>query len=530
MKRPISDVKFLLFFFIILAAGLLPVRALAETGGEPFNESGEPFKVALTGKYPPFSMYNADGELVGFDVDVSREIARRLDRNLEIIATEWDGILPGLLAGKYDAIIGSMAITEERKKQVNFSTPYYESGAQLFIHQKLTDAIDTIEDCTNRRVGVVLGETFERFLVTNFPDIQTITYKSTVDIFQDVENGRLVGFVSDRLLGAYQIKQENKPFVPAGSLLYRELMGIPVTRENEALLARINGALEGARSDGTLDRLFEKWFGIVGSAGKSRGKAGAGTVGPAAAATRSADASEAAHGRPAPVGERTETRMKTATIVKMLGFGFALTLFIAVLSIVLGFLIAVPEGLLLNRSDLPGYFILRTFNDFIRGTPVLIQLFFVYFGIAGWLSASFQIQISAVTAAIFTLAINASAYMAEVVRSGLMAVDPGQKEAARALGLTKRQTFFAIVWPQAFRIALPPLMNSVVALIKDTALVSVITVPEVIRQAQSIISVTFNPSKYYFITAVMFFVVTFPLMKLADRLETQIREKGFSNA
>ncbi|HPQ40218.1 MAG TPA: ABC transporter substrate-binding protein/permease, partial [bacterium] len=428
--------------------------------------------MALTGKYPPFSMYNADGELVGFDVDVSREIARRLDRELDIIATEWDGILPGLLAGKYDAIIGSMAITEERRKQVNFSTPYYESGAQLFIHQDLADEIGNIEDCTDRRVGVVLGETFERFLVTNFPDIETITYKSTVDIFQDVENGRLAGFISDRLLGAYQIRQENKPFVPAGGLLYRERMGIPVTRENEAMLARINEALESARSDGTLDRFFKKWFGIAGPAGKPSRKAGAAaTAGTATATAPAADPSKTTDSPP--VGERRETRMKTGTIVKMLGFGFALTLFIAVLSIVLGFVIAVPEGLLLNRSDLPGYFILRTFNDFIRGTPVLIQLFFVYFGIAGWLAATFQIQISAVAAAIFTLAINASAYMAEVVRSGLMAVDPGQKEAARALGLTKRQTFFAIVWPQAFRIALPPLMNSVVALIKDTALVSV---------------------------------------------------------
>jgi polar amino acid transport system permease protein len=89
--------------------------------------------------------------------------------------------------------------------------------------------------------------------------------------------------------------------------------------------------------------------------------------------------------------------------------------------------------------------------------------------------------------------------------------------------------FFDIVWPQAFRIALPPLMNSVVALIKDTALVSVITVSEVIRQAQSIISVTFNPAKYYLIVAVMFFVVTFPLMKLSGKLERKIRERGFAN-
>jgi glutamine transport system permease protein len=97
-----------------------------------------------------------------------------------------------------------------------------------------------------------------------------------------------------------------------------------------------------------------------------------------------------------------------------------------------------------------------------------------------------------------------------------------------ALGLGRVQVFRYIVWPQAFRVAIPPLMNSVVALTKDTALVAVISVPEVIREAQAIISVTFDPSKYYFIVAVMFFVITFPLMKLAGRLEMKIRKKGFA--
>jgi ABC-type amino acid transport system permease subunit len=108
-----------------------------------------------------------------------------------------------------------------------------------------------------------------------------------------------------------------------------------------------------------------------------------------------------------------------------------------------------------------------------------------------------------------------------------MSVPDGQSLAARALGLNTFQTFRFVVWPQAFRIALPPLMNSVVALTKDTALISVIAVAEVIREAQSIISVTYDPMTYYFIVAVMFFVVTFPLMKMADRLERRIAARGY---
>ena len=471
----------------------LPLMLALLLGGSVFAEDARELKVALTGKYPPFSMYDANGELVGFDVDVARAVAERLGRTATFVPTEWDGILPGLLSGKYDVIIGSMAITAERREQVNFSSPYYESGAQLFIHSDRQDELHSIEDCGGLRLGVVLGESFEQYLREKHPEIVTVTYKSTVDIFADVRNGRLSGFVSDRLLGAYQIKEHNQPFLPAGPVLYSEEMGIPVVKERPDLLSKVNGALDEMDADGELDRLFSKWFGLQASPGEAEG----------------------------------HSRMRPATIIRMLGLGFAVTLLIALASITIGFLLAVPEGIVLNNPRIFGYRLIRLFNDFLRGTPVLIQLFFVYFGVGGWLAARTGINIPAVLSAILTLGLNASAYMAEVVRSGLMAVPRGQREAAAALGFNPVETFRYIVWPQAFRIALPPLVNSVVALIKDTALVSVITVAEVVRQAQSIISVTFDPVRYYLIVAVMFFCVTFPLMKISGRLEARIRSRGY---
>jgi len=111
-----------------------------------------------------------------------------------------------------------------------------------------------------------------------------------------------------------------------------------------------------------------------------------------------------------------------------------------------------------------------------------------------------------------------------------MAVDHGQNLAGKALGLTKLQVFRYVIWPQSFRVALPPLVNSVVALMKDTALIAMISVGEVIRETQSIISVTYNPIKYYFIVGAMFFVFTFPLMKMANKLENNIKKRGFTHA
>ena len=448
--------------------------------------SEKEFTTALTGKFPPFSYYNNSGKLAGFDVDVSRAIAKELGKRSKIIATEWDGILAGLLAKKYDAIIGSMAITPARQKKVNFSTPYYNSGAQLFIHRDNPDKLYSINECAGKRIAVVLGETYQRFLEKNYPEIEVVTFKSSVEIFEMLEQHRISGFVTDRLVGAWQIKKAKRPFVPIGKMLYSEKIGIPVCKNRTVLLKQINQALLKLKADGTLDKIHDKYFGLSNS------------------------------------NKEKSVGMTFSTILVKLLKGFSVTLLIAFSSITIGFLLAVPAGLLLVHKNglwLIPSFLVRGFIDLIRGTPVLIQLLFV------WLGLGFK----PFPAAIFTLGVCAMAYMAEAVRSGLISVDPGQNLAARALGLSTLDRFRFIIWPQAFRIALPTLMNSVVALIKDTALVSVISIPELIREAQSVISVTFEPQKYYLIAALFFFMVTFPLMKIAGNMEKRIKAKGFDN-
>lgn len=450
------------------------------------NADDKELSTALTGKFPPFSYYDKTGKLAGFDVDVSREISKRMGRKSRIVATEWDGILAGLLAGKYDAIIGSMAITPERQKKVDFSTPYYLSGAQLFVHRDNPDQIYSIAECSGLRIGVVLGETYQRYLEKNYPGIEVVTFKSTVEIFEMLEQKRISGFVTDRLVGSWQIKQADRAFVPVGRMLYSERIGIPVNKNQPELLKKINSALLGMKKDGTMKRLYNKYFGLAGTFSAGSGK------------------------------------MSSRVIIAKLLKGFAVTLGVAFSAILLGFAMAVPTGLLLVNDK--GIWLLpnkltRMFVDFIRGTPVLIQLLFVWLGLG----------LRPFPAAILTLGVCAMAYMAEAVRSGLISVNPGQNLAARALGLSAVDRFRFVIWPQAFRIALPSLMNSVVALIKDTALISVISIPELIREAQSIISVTFEPQKFYLIAAFMFFAVTFPLMKLSGRVEKAIQAKGFKN-
>jgi len=241
------------------------------------------------------------------------------------------------------------------------------------------------------------------------------------------------------------------------------------------------------RDDGALERVQAKWFG-----GKAAKK------------------------------QQAQGSVSRAHVAATLMKGFAITIGVAAMSLLLGLTLAIPAGILLNANKAPWAHIVRAFVDFIRGTPVLIQLFFVYFG-----APQIGLTLSPLTSAVITLTINSSAYMSEVIRSGLMAINPGQAIAGKALGLSRLQVFRWVIWPQAFRIAMPPLVNSSVALLKDTALISVISVAEVIREAQSIISVTYNPMKYYLIVGLMFFIFTYPLMKLAGYVERTIKQRGF---
>ncbi|RQS76728.1 amino acid ABC transporter substrate-binding protein [Burkholderia sp. Bp8963] len=214
---------------------------------------------ALTGKYPPFSFIDESGKLNGFDVDIGNRIAGRLGAKPVPVMTAWDGIVGGLLAGKYDAIIGSLAITDERLKAVDFSQTYYRSGAQLFVPKG--SSVQGIDQLKGKVVGVTLGETYEAWLRKNRPDVQVKTYKGLPDILIDLQNRRIEGFVTDRIAGILTIREKNIDAKPAGPLLYPEKMGIAVRKDSPKLREAINAALDTLFKDGEYGAISKKWLG-----------------------------------------------------------------------------------------------------------------------------------------------------------------------------------------------------------------------------------------------------------------------------
>jgi polar amino acid transport system substrate-binding protein len=244
---------------ISLMAGMMLFQTALADDLVNVKKKGE-ISMAMSGQYPPFNFVDDKNHLTGFDVEIGKEIAKRIGITGVPITTAWDGIIAGLLANKYELICGSMAITEERLKSIDFSAPYYRSGAQLFV--KKGSPIKSVADMKGKKLGITLGTTYEQWVRKNMTDIDIRTYKGVPDMVLEVMNGRIDGFISDKIVGALAIKDKGIGIELAGSLLYEEKMGIALRQGNAPLKAAIDNALVAMKADGTYKDISMKWLGL----------------------------------------------------------------------------------------------------------------------------------------------------------------------------------------------------------------------------------------------------------------------------
>ena len=224
---------------------------------DPVPEGSMSF--AMSGAYPPFNFVDIFGELQGFDVDISLEIANRLALEAEFVTTAFDTIVGGLQAKRYDTILGSLAITPEREEQVNFSDPYYTSGAQLVV--RADSDINSPEDLSDARIAVVVGTTFEKEALKLPGVVDVVLYEGEEQTLQDLQIGRVDGVITDRLIGLYMIEEMGFDLKLAGDPLYEEVIAVALHKDSTELLASVNEALADMRDDGTYQEISEKWFG-----------------------------------------------------------------------------------------------------------------------------------------------------------------------------------------------------------------------------------------------------------------------------
>ena len=245
---------------ILATVGILLLIVAPSAFAQGQQESADnTISFAGSGGYPPFNYLNESGDVIGFDVDVGQEIADRLGMEMEYVTTSWDGIIEGLRARRYDGILGSMAITEERQQRVDFSIPYYYSGAQVFV---LKDSgIDSVDQLNSSHViGLVTGTTFEQDAVEL--GVQAKLYEDDNQTLLELINGRNDGALTDRVVGLNAATQMRggENVTALGSVLRAEVMGIAFHQDDDDLRERVNAALQDMHDDGTLSEISAKWF------------------------------------------------------------------------------------------------------------------------------------------------------------------------------------------------------------------------------------------------------------------------------
>ncbi|KUP09536.1 amino acid ABC transporter substrate-binding protein [Bacillus coahuilensis m2-6] len=246
---------------VMLTILLAIMMSLAACGSQETNSTGmklveeERFTYAASGEFAPFSVTNGEGQMTGFDIEVAEAVADVLGLNPVQEKYKFSGIVEGVKAGKFDAAVASHTINEERLEQVDFSTPYYYSGPQIFVRPD--SDVQTLEDLEGLEIAVSKGSTYEESAVTVTENIKR--YDSDVVALEALSKGKHDAVITDFITGKEAIA--NGLTIEARELLGRSEQAIAVSKENKELLEKINEALDTLRENGTLAEISQKYFG-----------------------------------------------------------------------------------------------------------------------------------------------------------------------------------------------------------------------------------------------------------------------------
>lgn len=253
--------RWLLLSLLLLLSLSLVVAGCGQKKGDALQRVKDEGKIsfAMSGGYPPFNFYNDKNELVGFDVDVSKEVAKRLGVEFEPVTTEWSGIIEGLRSGTYDGILGSMAVTEKRLKVVDFSTPYYYSGAQLLV--KKGSSYNSPEDLKGKTIGLVTGTTFEND-AEKLGAGEVKLYKDDNQTLMELNNGVVDAVITDRVVGVNAINKGKFDIELLGNPLRSEDIAVAFRQGDDSLREAVNKILQEMHEDGTLTKFSKKWLNV----------------------------------------------------------------------------------------------------------------------------------------------------------------------------------------------------------------------------------------------------------------------------
>jgi arginine/lysine/histidine/glutamine transport system substrate-binding/permease protein len=461
------------------------------------KDAGQVFKVATEPTFPPFEMQAKTGDgLEGFDIDLMDAIGKEAGLSIQYESLPFDGIIPALQSGTVDAAISSMTITQERAKNISFSRPYFKAGLAIAVRENNSN-IKNLEDLQGKTIAVQIGTTGAN-QATKIAQAQIITFDNAPLALQELMNGRVDAVVNDAPVTLYAIKQGNLSGIKIVSQVgTEEYYGIALPK-NSPYLPVIDKALTELIQKGNYQKIYQKWF-----PGKPP---------------------QLPKYLPALTPEKAAP-FEWKKLLENLFKGAIITVTLSLLAASFGMI----GGTLLALAMLSPYRLLRWFSriyvDFFRGTPMLVQIFIIYFGLpALFKDIGLEFGFERFPAAVLALSLNVTAYLGEIVRGGIQSIDRGQWEAAQSLGMKTVQTLRHIILPQALRRMLPPLGNEFITLIKDTSLVAVIGVEELFRQGQLIVATSYKAFEIYITVALVYLILTTFSSLAFRKLENQMKK------
>lgn len=439
---------------------------------------------------------DAPQRLIGFEVELAGLIAGELGVQPRFQQGQWDR-LPLLLGRPADCVINGIELVPDRRRDYACSRPYFAYGLQLLARRD--GPLDTFEKLMGGgpagrwRVGVLTGSAAEMFLRSR-PDLEAdvIGYDGTIDSLEQVHSGVLDAALMDDCIFAFyadrfaDLRAVGRPF---GGGFYTVL----TAHDTPQLSAAIDAALGRIIADGRLKTLYDRW-----------------DLGGRQQMLALRDAAEI------PVAPRRSFRKLVVETAPLLLSAAGVTVLLACLSFPLAMLAGL--GLALGRLYGPVWLrpFLTGFVEVVRGTPLMLQLYAIFF-----LLPKVGLALPALVAAVVGLALNYAAYESEIYRAGLKAVPLGQFEAALALGMTKWQALRHVIVPQAVRLVMPPVTNDFIALFKDTSVCSVITVIELTKRYSVLALSTGRIVELAVITAILYLAMSWPLSLLSRRFEAR---------
>lgn len=455
-------------------------RGVLRWGGDV--QGGEPFVYQDSAR---------EGRLTGFEVELAGAIAREMGVRAEFVQNDWSALIPSLERDTFDVAMNGVEVTPARVGRVAFTRPYFIFTERLMARRDDRSMQPTLASLRGRRVGTLSNSlAFERLR-----DLATVVpYEGTEEPYIDLAQGRTDAVLLDNIIAA-RYGEPNPALRVVGDVIEGHY-SIAVRRGDTELHRAVDEALGRVIARGELQAILSRWS--LWDARQER-------------LTR-----WSAEDQRAMLGPQRAAPSLNAGHLRLFAKGAGATLIVSLLAMML----AIPLGMLLAVARLYGprwaASLATGYVEVLRGTPVLLQLYVLYYGLAS------VVRLDAFTAAVIGLGLNYGAYEGEVYRAGIQAVPRGQMEAALSLGMSTPLALRRVVLPQAFRLALPSVTNDFIALLKDSSLVSVITVVELTKQ----MTITAVDVRGWLapgaLCALMYFLMSYPLSILARRLEARL--------